>query len=84
MQDIDIVLQLLLDKVCSPSHAEPPKAAGFYAWWCRREHLGEAVPAFPYEARMPVSGDWSLLYVGISPSGPKSSKNVAVRVAKTI
>lgn len=82
MQAVEVVTQLLRGEVRSPSLAQPPKMPGFYAWWCRRAQLGTASPAIPYEARSPISSDWSLLYVGISPDKPSSNRNIAIRFSK--
>jgi len=82
MQASDVVAQLLASEVWLPSMAQPPIAPGFYAWWLRREHLAAAIPPVPYETRTPASADWSLLYVGISPSGPSSRRNIAIRFSK--
>lgn len=78
----DIVAKLLKCKVHPPSTAAPPAEHGFYAWWCRTECLIQAVPPIPWEHRPPVSARWSLLYVGISPSGPNTSRNIAIRFTK--
>jgi hypothetical protein len=71
---------LLNEMPRSPSAA--PTAPGFYAWWCRREHVTDPTPAIPYEPRLPMSSDWSLLYAGISPSSIASSRNLAARLVK--
>lgn len=82
MQSADVVAELLAGSVRAPSQARPPSAAGFYAWWCRADRLGDADPAIPLEERPPVAGPWSLLYVGISPNSASSSRNIASRFAK--
>lgn len=82
MQPIDVARHLVSVEIRSPADVDPPKAGGVYAWWCRRDRLAAAVPAFPYEARAPASSDWSLLYVGISPNSPFSSRNIAIRFAR--
>jgi hypothetical protein len=76
----DIGAQLLDGTPHSPSVVPP--SPGFYAWWCRREHLADASPAFPYEPRPPVPEDWSLLYVGISPSSATSTRHLAARLMR--
>jgi hypothetical protein len=78
----EIVSDLLTREALAPSAAQPPSSPGFYAWWCREEQLGDAFPNIPKENRPPVPTAWSLLYVGISPSGPTSSRNIAIRLAK--
>ena len=81
-QPSDVARELTSAVVRPPSHARPPVAAGFYAWWCRSDHLSDAEPPFPLEHRPPVDLAWSLLYVGISPSSASSSRNIAARFAK--
>jgi hypothetical protein len=78
----EIVSDLLTREVLAPSAARPPSSPGFYAWWCREEQLNDAFPSIPKENRPPVPTAWSLIYVGISPSGPTSSRNIAIRLAK--
>lgn len=82
MHATDIAALLLASDAKPPSQAAPPSAHGFYAWWCRDECLDRADPPIPREPRPPVSPTWSLLYVGISPNGPTSARNVAIRFAK--
>jgi GIY-YIG catalytic domain len=66
-----------------PQHlvkATPFAGPGFYAWWIAPAHLRDADPPIP---RVPFGDDsWSLLYVGIAPNGPRSSRSVDTRVAK--
>ena len=76
----DIATDLLSTLPSSPVKA--PAKPGFYAWWCRREHLSDASPIIPYEPRPPVPRGWSLLYVGISPSTLTSSRHLAARLIK--
>lgn len=78
----DVVGQLLSGDVHSPAAAQPPSVCGFYAWWCRRRRLADASPAIPYEVRPPVMPEWSLLYVGISPSRASSTRNIARRFSR--
>jgi hypothetical protein len=78
----DIVSRFLLGDVRAPSKAHPPFKPGFYAWWCHRDGLSKATPAIPFEHRDPTNRQWSLLYVGISPNGPRSARNIAIRFAK--
>lgn len=82
LQATDVVRELTAAAVRPPSQARPPATAGFYAWWCRADRLADAQPSFPLEQRPPVDPAWSLLYVGISPSSPSSTRNVATRFAK--
>jgi hypothetical protein len=76
----DIATQLLATLPSSPTSA--PAEPGFYAWWCRRKYLSNASPMFPYEPRPPVPAEWSLLYVGISPSTVTSRRHLAARLIK--
>jgi hypothetical protein len=62
----------------APPETAPPAQPGLYAWWVILDHLSDANPAIP-----PVlvgAAGWSLLYVGIAPSSPSSSRNLAVRI----
>jgi hypothetical protein len=75
------IAAVLVDGVpSSPKLA--PAAPGFYAWWCLRDHLSDASPPIPYEPRSPMAADWSLLYVGISPSSVTSRHHLAARLIK--
>lgn len=76
----DIATQLLAAVPRSPTIA--PADPGFYAWWCHRQYLSDASPIIPYEPRPPVPAEWSLLYVGISPSSLTSSRHLAARLIK--
>jgi len=82
MDAADVVAELLTGPVRTPSHARPPVASGFYTWWCRVDRLDDSAPVMPMEARPPIDENWSLLYVGISPSSPNSTRNIASRFAK--
>lgn len=82
MQANDIVATLLSGEVRSPLAAVPPREHGFYAWWCQPDQLARAKPEIPKEHRPPVQATWSLLYVGISPIGPDTPRNIAIRFAK--
>lgn len=59
-----------------PLEAKPnlPKEPGFYSWWVRPDAIAQ-VPTTPHP-----SGDWHLLYVGISPGRADSSATLASRV----
>ena len=64
----------------APLEAAPPAQPGLYAWWAIPDHLGDASPAIP---PVLVGADgWSLLYVGIAPNSPSSSRNLAVRIGR--
>ena len=76
----DIATQLLATLPSSPTSA--PAEPGFYAWWCRRKYLSDASPMIPHEPRPPVPEEWSLLYVGISPSTLTSRRHLAARLIK--
>ena len=78
----DVTAQLHCGEVNAPSEARPPSASGFYAWWCRRERLGDSAPVIPLEERPPVDANWSLLYVGISPSRATSTRDVGSRFTR--
>lgn len=82
MHATKVAALLLASNPKPPPQAAPPSAHGFYAWWCRDECLDRADPLIPKEPRPPVSPMWSLLYVGISPNGPTSARNIAIRFAK--
>ena len=58
-----------------------PRSPGFYAWWRRRDNLADTSPPIPYQERSPTSSEWSPVYVGISPSTPSSTRDVAARIA---
>ncbi|NJC05757.1 hypothetical protein GGQ97_001550 [Sphingomonas kaistensis] len=75
------VLEQLLQTPQTTTHAIP-RGPGFYAWWCQKQHLEDTSVPLPYEQRPPTPAEWSLLYVGISPSGPASTLDVSSRVAR--
>ena len=80
-----VISQLLSGNVAAPARANPPSKPGYYAWWCRRTALVDATPSIPYEGRAPISTEWSLLYVGISPVSPSSAasgRTIATRIDK--
>ena len=79
--DVDEVARLVRQLTGAPvalPETAPPARPGLYAWWVVLDHLSDASPAIP-----PVlvgAAGWSLLYVGIAPSSPSSSRNLAVRI----
>lgn len=78
----EVIRALLAGELYRPSVLEPPPLPGFYAWWCREQQLGDAIPPIDYEPRPPVSVDWSLLYVGIAPRKPGTRTNLKTRLKK--
>jgi hypothetical protein len=78
---VSAVLRDLLS-VPAQGAVQVPRGPGFYAWWCRRDHLADTVSPIPFEERPPTASEWSLIYVGISPSRENSTRDVAARITR--
>lgn len=76
----EVVSELLGSEAQSPAELVVPAEPGIYAWWCRTDRLGDSKPGIPREPRLPMSDEWSLLYVGISPSNARSESNLSDRL----
>jgi hypothetical protein len=59
-----------------------PEKPGFYGWWVLESHLSDAQPAIPLRRPEGAEPPWCLLYVGIAPKGPRSTRTVALRLRK--
>ena len=66
-----------------PGELMSPEGGGIYAWWARRERLGDANPIIPIVSH-PVALGWSLLYVGLVPREGKleTKRGFSDRVGK--
>ena len=76
-ETVSAALRGLVD--CPPSSAALPQVPGFYAWWSRPDDLDAAHPAIP-PSTLDLSGQWSLLYVGISPRRAASPRRLPDRI----
>lgn len=78
-----IVAALRGTELHAPGSLIPPEGGGVYAWWVRRERLGDARPKIPTVPHPTVAG-WSLLYVGIVPrkTNPETNRCFRSRVGK--